>query len=260
MPPFVRARSYIPNVRWLLCSRRSLAFGCISTSVGEFREQCRKSLAHLAVLRLLLTRAELPPARRRRTRGVDVRTALRPQAAVRFLRENKVTLVYDQATVTRQDGKSETVKTIIRKATGSSAVVYREQPQGSQAVADIEAGNADYVADQDPSLAPGAAVAREFSQPAAGHPRRYFATPLLATDELAFDTKHGLFADARTRQAVNYALDRPALATALGDLVAIRLPSSRPPSAADSARTAWPHSRALTALSGSATQAKSSSS
>ncbi|MFY9848626.1 MAG: hypothetical protein WAK83_13730 [Trebonia sp.] len=43
-------------------------------------------------------------------------------------------------------------------------------------MADIEAGNAD----QDPSLAPGAAVAREFSQPAAGHPRRYFATPLLA--------------------------------------------------------------------------------
>lgn len=96
----------------------------------------------MAVLRLLLTRAELPPARRRRTRGVDVRTALRPQAAVRFLRKNKVTLVYDQATVTRQDGKSETVKTIIRKATGSSAIVYREQPQGSQAVADIEAGNA----------------------------------------------------------------------------------------------------------------------
>ena len=91
---------------------------------------------------------------------------------------------------------------------------------GGQAVADIEAGNADYVADQDPALAPGAAVAREFSQPAAGQPRRYFATPLLATDELAFDTKHGLFADPRMRQAVNYALDRPALAAALGDLVA----------------------------------------
>jgi len=96
----------------------------------------------------------------------------------------------------------------------------REQPQGGQAVAGIEAGNADYVADQDPALAPAAAVAREFSQPAAGQPRRYFATPLLATDELAFDTKHGLFAGARMRQAVNYALDRPALAAALGDLVA----------------------------------------
>jgi len=101
-----------------------------------------------------------------------------------------------------------------------AAIVYREQPQGGQAVADIEAGNADYVADQDPALAPGAAVAREFSQRAAGQPRRYFATPLLATDELAFDTRHGLFADPRMRQAVNYALDRPALAAALGDIVA----------------------------------------
>ena len=101
-----------------------------------------------------------------------------------------------------------------------AAIVYREQPRGKDAVADIEAGNADYVADQDPALAPGAAVARQFSQPAAGQPRRYFATPLLATDELAFDTRHGLFADPRMRQAVNYALDRPALAAALGDLVA----------------------------------------
>ena len=63
-------------------------------------------------------------------------------------------------------------------------------------------------------------------------PRRYFATPLLATDELAFDTGHGLFADPRMRQAVNYALDRPALAAALGDLAAASylppgLPGSR---------------------------------
>ena len=45
-------------------------------------------------------------------------------------------------------------------------------------------------------------------------------TPLLATDELAFDTRHGLFADPRLRRAVSYALDRPALAATLGDLVA----------------------------------------
>ena len=188
-------------------------------------------------------------------------------------------------------------------------------------------------------------------------PRRYFATPLLATDELAFDTGHGLFADPRMRQAVNYALDRPALAAALGDLAAAsylppglpgsrvrhvyplsgpdleraralagphgghavlavcsdpgctearpyhpgrpgahrnthtaaairgghrivndqergpassspgpplptptRPPSSQPPSAADSPRTAWPNSRASTAISGSAPRASSSSS
>ena len=44
-------------------------------------------------------------------------------------------------------------------------------------------------------------------------------TPLLATDKLAFDTRHDLFADPRLRRAVSYALDRPALAAALGDLV-----------------------------------------
>ena len=119
-----------------------------------------------------------------------------------------------------------------------AAIVYREQPRGGQAVADIEAGNADYVADQDPALAPGAAVAREFGQRAAGQPRRYFATPLLATDELAFDTRHGLFADPRMRQAVNYALDRPALAATLGDLVAGNyLPPGMPGSLA---RQAYP--------------------
>lgn len=99
-----------------------------------------------------------------------------------------------------------------------AAIVYREQPRTGAAVAGIEAGNADYVAEQDPALAPGTAVARRFGQPAAGQRRRYFATPLLATDVLAFDTGHGLFADPRMRQAVNYALDRPALAAALGDL------------------------------------------
>lgn len=98
-----------------------------------------------------------------------------------------------------------------------AAIVYREQPQTGAAVDSIEAGNADYVAEQDPALAPGTAVARRFGL-AAGQRRRYFATPLLATDVLAFDTGHGLFADPRMRQAVNYALDRPALAAALGDL------------------------------------------
>jgi DNA-binding SARP family transcriptional activator/ABC-type transport system substrate-binding protein/streptogramin lyase len=100
-----------------------------------------------------------------------------------------------------------------------AAIVYREQPQAGDAAADIEAGHADYVAEPDPALSQPAEVARRFSHAAAGRPRRYFVTPLLATDELAFDTQHGRFADPRLRRAVNYALDRPALAAALGDLV-----------------------------------------
>jgi len=38
-----------------------------------------------------------------------------------------------------------------------------------------------------------------------------------ATDELVFDTHHGPLRDVRLRRAVNFALDRPALAAAFGD-------------------------------------------
>ena len=87
------------------------------------------------------------------------------------------------------------------------------------AVAGIEAGHADYVAEPAP---PSPSWPRSYAGSAcssAGRPRRYFVTPLLATDELAFNTRHGPFTDPRLRRAVSYALDRPALAAALGDLV-----------------------------------------
>jgi DNA-binding SARP family transcriptional activator/ABC-type transport system substrate-binding protein len=100
-----------------------------------------------------------------------------------------------------------------------ASIVYREQPQAGKAVAAVKAGHADYVAEPDLASTQLAGVARRHSQIAAGSPRGYFVTPLLATDELAFDTQHGPFADQRLRQAVNYAIDRPALAAALGDLV-----------------------------------------
>lgn len=112
-----------------------------------------------------------------------------------------------------------------------AAIVYRQQPQVGQAVGAVKAGHADYVAEPDLASTQLAGVARRFSRPAAGSPRRYFVTPLLATDELAFDTWHGPFADQRLRQAVNYALDRPALAAALGDLATARyLPPGMPAS------------------------------
>jgi site-specific DNA recombinase len=79
------------------------------------REDC--ALEHLPALHLLLTRAELPRGRRRRTRrGVDVPPALSPQDAVRFFRESQIAVVYDQATGTLQAHNSETAKTIIKKA------------------------------------------------------------------------------------------------------------------------------------------------
>ena len=70
-----------------------------------------------AQARTCYRRTEPLPARRRRTRrGVDVGSALSPQDAVRFLRENKVVLVYDQTTRTLQAGTSGVAKTIVGKA------------------------------------------------------------------------------------------------------------------------------------------------
>jgi site-specific DNA recombinase len=72
-----------------------------------------RAMEHLPALHLILTRTELSSARRRRTRsGVDVRPALSPQAAARFLRDNGVVVVYDQATGTLHADTSGTMKTI----------------------------------------------------------------------------------------------------------------------------------------------------
>jgi hypothetical protein len=76
-----------------------------------------RALEHLPALRLLVTRAGLAPVRRRRTRcGVDVRSALSPQDAIRFFRESQTALVYDQSTGTLRADKSEAARVIVRKA------------------------------------------------------------------------------------------------------------------------------------------------
>jgi ABC-type transport system substrate-binding protein len=89
-----------------------------------------------------------------------------------------------------------------------AAIVYLKQLRTGEAVADIRADRADHVTEPAPALAQQAMVARRFGQPSAGQPRRSYVTPLLATGELAFDTRHGPFADPRLRRAVSYALDR----------------------------------------------------
>ena len=76
-----------------------------------------RALEHLPALHLLLTQAEPPQARRRRTRrGVDVPSAPSQQDAVRFFREGWIALVFDQTTGTLQADKGETAKVILRKA------------------------------------------------------------------------------------------------------------------------------------------------
>jgi DNA-binding SARP family transcriptional activator len=100
-------------------------------------------------------------------------------------------------------------------------VVFREEVPFARAVAHVESGNADYVAEPGPALQPGSAVAARFDA-AASAGRRYFRTPLPATDELVFNTEHGPLRDVRLRRAVNFALDRAALAAVFDDVATDR--------------------------------------
>src|SRR5439155_21938908 len=89
------------------------------------------------------------------------------------------------------------------------AIVYRFNVDVADAVTGIERGSVDYVEEGDPALDPKTAAAR-----AAG--RRYRATPNNWTEGLALNTGRPLFSHVRLRRAVAYALDRSALAAALG--------------------------------------------
>jgi ABC-type transport system substrate-binding protein len=84
----------------------------------------------------------------------------------------------------------------------------------ARALAEIEAGTADYAVDGLPRDAgpglesqygPGSTAAR------AGH-QQYFISPANGIRILYMNTSRPLFSDVRLRRAVNYAIDRPALA------------------------------------------------
>jgi peptide/nickel transport system substrate-binding protein len=92
-----------------------------------------------------------------------------------------------------------------------------------QAASDVESGAADYV----PLVAPGtmnlraltsrlATVYGPGSRAAREGDQQFFVNPLPAVDYYTLNTHRSLFADVRMRRAVNYAIDRPALAR-LGD-------------------------------------------
>jgi DNA-binding SARP family transcriptional activator len=111
-------------------------------------------------------------------------------------------------------------------------VIFREEVPFARAVARVEAGKDDYVAEPGPALQPGSAVATRFGAAAPGT-RRYLRTPLPATDELVFNTEHGPLKDVRLRRALNFALDRPALAAAFGDVATDRYLPPMMPGAGD---------------------------
>jgi YVTN family beta-propeller protein len=83
-----------------------------------------------------------------------------------------------------------------------------------QTVAQIEAGSVDYALDGIPlSDAPRLATRYGSGSPAAKKSRQqYFLNPRAGLDFLALNTHRPLFRDVRLRRAVNYAIDRRALA------------------------------------------------
>jgi DNA-binding SARP family transcriptional activator/ABC-type oligopeptide transport system substrate-binding subunit/streptogramin lyase len=108
------------------------------------------------------------------------------------------------------------------------AVIYSAAHRLEDAAAGVISGRADYVEERGSPLAPDSPIARRFGR---GDParRRYVLTPLLATDELVFNTRNRLLASAAVRRAINLALDRPSLAAAFGDLTTDRyLPPQMP--------------------------------
>jgi YVTN family beta-propeller protein len=105
-----------------------------------------------------------------------------------------------------------------------------------RAVSEIDAGSADYTVlglDSSPSTTTIAGVASQLAarfgpgSTAAAHGRqRYFVNPILQLDAFFLNTHRPLFSDVRLRQAVNYAIDRRALAAT--EVRFSRCPSDRP--------------------------------
>jgi YVTN family beta-propeller protein len=90
---------------------------------------------------------------------------------------------------------------------------------GPTAVRQVESGAADYAVDGEIDSALTASLARRYGpgSPAAlaGH-QQYFVSPLPATDFLVLNTRRGPFTDVQLRRALNYAIDRAALARTSG--------------------------------------------
>ena len=84
-----------------------------------------------------------------------------------------------------------------------------------RAIAQVKAGRADYALDGEVTQPDAASLAARYgagsSAAKSGH-QQYFVTPGETVDYLALNTHRPLFADARLRRAVNYAINRTALA------------------------------------------------
>jgi ABC-type transport system substrate-binding protein/class 3 adenylate cyclase/tRNA A-37 threonylcarbamoyl transferase component Bud32 len=97
-------------------------------------------------------------------------------------------------------------------------IVYDTTNNAHRTVAQIESGGADYSADVlgQSTFARGGPLDSRYGRARRGSPL-LAQTPQLAFRYLRFNTSRGPFADVRLRRAVNYAIDRRALARVLGD-------------------------------------------
>jgi ABC-type oligopeptide transport system substrate-binding subunit/class 3 adenylate cyclase/predicted Ser/Thr protein kinase len=100
-------------------------------------------------------------------------------------------------------------------------IVYEKNDSSTRTIARIEKASADYAADVlhlSPFAAGGPLDARYGPAHRAAAPApRLVQTPAVGLRFLQFNTARGVFADARMRQAVNYAIDRRALAAAMNE-------------------------------------------
>ena len=86
---------------------------------------------------------------------------------------------------------------------------------GPAAIRQVENGAADYAVDGVIDSALAVALARRYgpgSPASRGGQQQYFVNPLPATDFLVLNTRRGPFTDVHLRRALNYAIDRAALA------------------------------------------------
>jgi DNA-binding SARP family transcriptional activator/ABC-type transport system substrate-binding protein/streptogramin lyase len=107
------------------------------------------------------------------------------------------------------------------------SIVYEFAVKPGDAAARIAKGTLDYVAEYDPALAPNGAAAR-----LAGSRYRFTPDSTGSVKFLQFNVGRPLFSNIRLRRAVQYAIDRRALAALEGDIGAMpatRLLSSRLP-------------------------------
>src|SRR5262249_36399181 len=99
-------------------------------------------------------------------------------------------------------------------------IVYTEGTPTGKALSLVNGGSADfidgYISDSDPSvLTPDSAAARRYGPKSAAarqNDQRYYFIPVPGIDGIAFNTRRPLFRSVRMRRAVNFALDRRALA------------------------------------------------